>query len=190
MVFLCSYLCSILRIPTCTCVIVCTSLFHVMVKRQKIFHICLCIRLRAYSFQVRKFGSQIWPQTLVEIVGTQQLLKGLLGGICRGLWADSWLKFHPRTQPAGGWRICSAMGSPTPSKALPGGLLVFLPKGTYQGTPERNEWCSLMQFQTMNRMTQTSGTQNFGVGCHSGFCRRSSLLAFFKSWGFSWKCRA
>ena len=40
-------------------------------------HIPLCPR--AFSLQVRKFGSQIWPQTLVEIVATQQLLKGLLG---------------------------------------------------------------------------------------------------------------
>ena len=53
---------------------VCTSLFHVMLVNTRICY-------PADNFQVRKFGSQIWPQTLVEIVATQQLLKGLLGAM-------------------------------------------------------------------------------------------------------------
>ena len=53
---------------------VCTFIFHVM-----LFNTRTCYP--ADNFQVRKFGSQIWPQTLVEIVATQQLLKGLLGAM-------------------------------------------------------------------------------------------------------------
>ena len=187
MVFLCSYPCSILRIPTCTCVIVCTSLFHVMVKRQNIFHICLCIRLRAYSFQVRKFGSQIWPQTLVQIVGTQQLLKGLLGG-ARDSWADSWLKFHPRTQPAGGW-----MAQHDSARHFQGGYWCFYQKVLTKAPPkEMNDvvWCSSRQWNEWLRPLEPRTPRTLVLGVTQVFVVGAVSWLFFKSRGFPWTCRA